>query len=181
MPLPLSRSEKQDVVSGVAERLERAQAIVIADYRGLDVTQFQTLRAKLRESGSEITVIKNSLLRRAMTDAGIEPPEDLLLGPTAVAFLYDDISSPAKALRSTVKDTEILSIKGGVMDGKRLDARGVEALADLPSRDELRAMVLGVFQAPQRNFVTVLSAPLRDLLGVLNARHTQQLEGASNG
>jgi large subunit ribosomal protein L10 len=178
--LPLTRSEKQDVVAEVTDRLKKAQAIVVTDYRGLDVHQFETLRTKLRESGSEITVIKNSLLRRALVDAGMDTPDDLLAGPTAVAFLYDDISSPAKALRATVKDTEILTIKGGLMGGARLDASGVEALADLPSREELRATFLGVLQAPQRNLVTVMSAPLRDILGVLKARQTQQLEGASN-
>jgi large subunit ribosomal protein L10 len=168
--MPLRRSEKEDVIGKMAERLGRAGAIVVTDYRGLNVAQFEELRTKLREAGSEIAVVKNSLLRRAMAQAEISAPDELLRGPTAVAFLYDDLSRPAKVLREAVKSTEILTIKGGLMGATVMDARAVGALADLPTREELLASFLSVLQAPQRNLVTVLSAPMRNLLNVLNAR-----------
>ncbi len=168
--MALKRREKEVVVADMAERLKRAEAIVITDYRGLNVSQFEDLRGKLRAAGSEIAVVKNSLLKRAMEQAGIAPQDQLLTGPTAVAFFYDDLSKPAKALREAAKTTEILSIKGGFMGASLLDAKAVEALADLPTRDELLATLLSVIQAPQRNLVTVIGAPMRNLLNVLNAR-----------
>jgi large subunit ribosomal protein L10 len=154
----------------MAQRLKKAEAVVVADYRGLDVAQMTTLRTKLRQNGSEIQVIKNSLVTLAFAEAGIEAPADLLAGPTAVILFHEDLSGPAKTLRQFAKDTQILAIKGGIMGGQRLSASGVDALAELPTKEELQATLLGVFQAPMRNFVVVTSAPLRNLVNVLNAR-----------
>lgn len=150
----------------------------MTDYRGLDVSQITTLRAKLRDDGSDMQVIKNSLARLAFQDAGITPPEDMLLGPTAVVLLYEDLAGPAKTLKQFIKDTEDLQIKGGLMGGDLLTPARVEALADLPTKPELQATFLGVLQAPMRNFVTVTSAPLRNLLTVISAYSQTEAEAA---
>lgn len=169
--MPLNRSEKEAVVNDMARRLKEAEAVVVTDYRGLTVSQIRKLRVQLRPQNSEFHVIKNSLARRAFELAGLEPPDELLTGPTALMLLYEDLSSPSKTLLGFVKETnELLSIKGGLVGGRPMGADGVKALSELPSREELRALILGTFLAPQRRVVTVLSTPLRDLAGVLNAR-----------
>lgn len=167
--MPLQRNEKESIVELMGERLGRATAIVVTDYRGLSVADLTGLRSSLRAKGCDVQVIKNTLLRRACEAAEIDPPAALLKGPTAVVLLYDDLASPTKALLEFAKKNERFEIRGGILDGKMLDAGGVKALADLPSRDELRAMLLGTLQAPQRQLVTVLGAPLRNLVTVLNA------------
>lgn len=166
--MPLELREKTAIVEDMTGRLGRATAVVMADYRGLNVTELMGLRRTMRASGAELHVIKNTLMRRACVAAGIEPPAALLSGPTAVALLYDDLSRPAKALIEFAKQHEVFAIKGGIIEGKAMDERAVKALADLPSRDELRAMLLSVFQAPQRQLVTVLAAPMRDFVSVLH-------------
>lgn len=168
--MPLKRDEKERIVADFTERVKEAEAVIITDYRGLDVAEISQLRRDLREGGSQFQVIKNTLVRRVFENAQLEVPDEMMLGPTAVAILTDDLAGPAKALLKCAKDTESLVIKGGLMGGRFLDAKGVEALSELPTRDELLAQVLGVFTAPQRSTVTVLQAPMRDFLGVLRAR-----------
>jgi large subunit ribosomal protein L10 len=167
--LALKRSEKETIVQTMGERLGRATAIVMADYRGLSVADLTGLRGAMRANGCDVQVIKNTLMLRACQEADIEPPTALMKGPTAIVLLYDDLASPTKALLEFAKKHERFEIRGGVLDGKMLDAGGVKSLAELPSRDELRAMFLGTLQAPQRQLVTVLGAPLRSLVTVLSA------------
>jgi large subunit ribosomal protein L10 len=168
--MPLKRDEKERIVADFTERVKEAEAVIITDYRGLDVAEISQLRRDLRESGSQFQVIKNTLMRRVLDNAQLDVPHEVLLGPTAVAILAEDLSGPAKALLKCAKDTESLVIKGGLMGGRFLDEKGVEALSKLPTREELLGQVLGVFTAPQRNTVTVLHAPMRDFVGVLRAR-----------
>ena len=132
----------------------------------------------LRAKGAEFHVVKNTLTLRALADAGMEAPVELLSGPTGLAFLFDDLSGPTKALKDCAKDTNILTIRGGLMGGSVLAAKGIEALADLPSREQLLAQLLGVLQAPQRQPVTILNTPLRDLVGGINAHAASEAEAA---
>lgn len=171
--MPLTRSEKEAAVGEISDRLKRAEAVVVTDYRGLSVSQLGKLRKDLRAKGAEYHVVKNTLARRALDDAGLSAPEGLMLGPTGLAFLFDDLSGPAKVLRDCAKESNILTIRGALMGGMALDAKGADALADLPSRDQLLAQFVGILQAPQRQLVTVLSAPMRDFLNVLNAKVDQ--------
>jgi large subunit ribosomal protein L10 len=165
--LPLSRSEKVAVVEQMAARLKECDALVLADYRGLDVAEMTELRTSLRKHGSEIHVIKNTLVRRAFELAEMETPEALLSGPTAIALFFEDLSSPAKALLDFAEEHDVLQIKGGMLEGDLLDAAGVDGLSSLPTKDEVRSMILGVLTAPRRQVVTVLHAPLRDLVSVI--------------
>lgn len=158
----------------MTEQLKSAGAVVITDYRGLTVANLAKLRSELRKSGGEFVVIKNSLAKRAMTEAGMTPPTAMLAGPTALLLINgDNLSATAKSLQAFIKDHQQLSVKGGIMGEHQLDAKGVTALADLPTRDELLATFLGVLQAPQRQFVTVISAPMRNFVNVLNNKAQQ--------
>lgn len=167
--MPLLLSEKEVVVQGMTERLKRATAVIVADYRGLSVADLSHLRRELRKRGSEVQVIKNTLMRRACQAAGIEPPVALLQGPTAIVLLYDDLSSPTKVLLDFAKGREVFSLRGGLVEGQALGADSVKALANLPTRDELRAQLLSMLQGPQRQLVTVLNAPLQGLARVIQA------------
>ncbi len=169
--MALSRKRKEVIIAGLVERFESAQGIVFTHYRGLDVDQLSDLRGKLRESGATFHVVKNSLLSRVFEAAGREAPDpELLRGPTAIAVLGDDLSSPTKVLFKVAKDTEILEIRGGYLGESLITAAGVEVLSKLPSREEQLAILLGTISAPSRQLVTVISAPMRDLVGVLSAR-----------
>jgi len=154
----------------MAERLQRAEAIVLADYRGLTVARLRALRRSLRDCKAEFQVIKNTLLLRAFQEAGMEAPTDLFVGPTAVTLMYDELSAPTKALLDVTKETELLTIRGGVLGGRALDAASIRSLADLPSREQLLAQVVGLFATPMRQYVTVLNAPVQGFLNVLNAK-----------
>ena len=167
--MPLQRHEKEAVVQAMTEQLRSADAVVVTDYRGLTVAQLRKIRRALRAVGAEIHIIKNSLARRAFTAAGLDLPEDLLQGPTALAVLGEDLSGASKVLLAAVEETKLLTIKGGLLGGRSIDLKGVEMLSRLPTRPELLAIFLGTLKAPQRQLVTVLQAPLVQMVGVLKA------------
>jgi large subunit ribosomal protein L10 len=168
--LALRRDEKETIVDDMATRLRRAEAVVFTDYRGLSVAQVSQLRRRLRDRGSEFQVVKNTLVRRAFDEVGLPTAEDLFVGPTAVVLLYEDLSGTTKTLLDFAKESNILAIKGGLLGRQALDAKSVAALADLPSREQVQAQLLGVLGAPARQTVSLLAAPARGLLNVLNAR-----------
>jgi len=168
--VPLLRRQKEAVVAAMTERLTQAHAIVVADYRGLDVAQMSRLRRELRPSGAVMHVVKNSLARRALEAAGLDTMDEHLVGPTLIVLLGEDLAAPTKAVLKAAKDTDKLRVKGGLLGGRTIDARAVAALADLPSREELLAQFVGLLEAPQRQLLAVLEAPQRDLIGVFQAR-----------
>ncbi len=165
--MALNRSQKEQIVETMAARLKDAGALIVADYRGLSVAELTDLRVRLRKSGSELHVIKNTLVKRAFSMAGLETPETLLSGPTAVALFFENLSEPAKTMLDFAKTHEAMSLKGGVVEGKGFGPAGVEMLSKLPTKDEVRGMILGVVQAPARQLAGVLQAPLRDLVSVI--------------
>lgn len=151
------RSEKTAVVEEVRERLDDAEAIFVTEYRGLDVKSMADLRSGLREAGATYKVYKNTLARLAAREAGLADLEDLLVGPVALAFAGDDVAKTAKALREFVGSNPNLVIKGGVMSGAMLSADDVQALADLPSREELLAKFAGGLQAPTQKMASLMN------------------------
>jgi large subunit ribosomal protein L10 len=160
------------------ERIARATSILAVDYRGLTVAQVTDLRRKLREAAGdkvEYRVAKNTLLKRAADGTPLAGIEAFLAGPTAVAFAFDEPAAVAKVLVDFAKDHEKLAIKGGVIDGDVVDTRGIEALASMPSKQQLRAMLAGTLQAPLRNLAGSLYALLSNLRHALEQRQ-QQLE-----
>jgi large subunit ribosomal protein L10 len=176
--LAISREKKEAMVSEYSEKLRRSQALFVTEYRGLTVKQTEALRRDLRAGDSELLVTKNTLLARALTDAGLPAPESLLSGPTAVTFCFGELTAPAKTLLKYARDTKIIVLRGGMVGQSVFDGAGVQALSELPSRDQMRAQVVGTLQAPLAGLVNVLSGPVRGFLTVLNAR-IGQLEQAA--
>ncbi|APO47886.1 50S ribosomal protein L10 [Paenibacillus sp. FSL H7-0942] len=149
---------KQESVDAVTAKLRESVTTVVVDYRGLNVAQVTELRKQLREAGIEFQVLKNSLLRRAAAAAELTELENVLTGPTAIAFSVDDVVAPAKILNDFAKKNDALELKGAVVEGRVIGVEEVKALAELPSRDGLLSMLLSVLQAPVRNFALAVKA-----------------------
>ncbi|WP_419924649.1 50S ribosomal protein L10 [Candidatus Poriferisocius sp.] len=169
------RPEKVAVVDEVRERISAAEAVVITDYRGLDVTGLADLRHQLREVGGEYKVYKNTLTRFAAQELKLDL-DDVLVGPTALAFTGTradgtpgDAVSLAKALCRYSEGSDFLSIKGGVLDGQVLSADEVGTLSKLGTRSEILAEFLGLLEAPLAELAGLLEAPLVELAGLLDA------------
>jgi large subunit ribosomal protein L10 len=175
----MQKSEKEKVVAELTERLRTTETLIVADYRGLTNAEIDGLRTKLIASGARFTVVKNTLTRRAAEAAGAEALLTLLEGPTAIAFLESegDPVAVAKALGDAARETKVLAIRGGVLEGKPMTADEVESLAKLPPVDVLRGQVLGAIVAPLQNLAGLLAAPLTNLVGLIDARIAQLEEG----
>ena len=172
------KSEKERIVAELAERLKSTPTLFVADYRGLSVTEIDDLRTKLIERGARFTVVKNTLTKRAAEEAGAEALLAMLEGPTAIAFIEadGDMVAVAKALADTARETRVLEIRGGVMQGREIPASSVEDLAKLPPLDILRGQVLGAVIAPLSAFAALVRAPLQNLHGLIDARIEQLQE-----
>jgi large subunit ribosomal protein L10 len=173
------RKEKEQVVAELAERLRSAQTLILADYRGLSVSELDEVRTKLLEHGARFHVVKNTLTKRAADEAGFETLKELLDGPTAIAFVGDgDMVSVAKTLSETARRTRVLELKGGILEGTPMDASQVAELAKLPPADVLRGQVLGAIVGPLNEIVGLFAAPVQDFVGLLDARIEQLGEDA---
>ena len=175
----MKKEDKERVVGELTERLKASETMLVADYRGLTMPQIDELRSKLLESGARFTVVKNTLTRRAAEAAGADALLALLEGPSAIAFLEadGDMVAAAKALADMARDSKVLAIRGGVMQGRSVTAEEVETLAKLPPIDVLRGQVLGAIVAPLTALLGLVSAPLQNLHGLIDAR-IEQLGGA---
>jgi large subunit ribosomal protein L10 len=173
----MQRSEKEKVVAELAERLRSTDTLIVADYRGLSVTDINKLRGELLEHGARFTVVKNTLTRRAAEEAGADALLALLDGPTAIAFLESegDPVAVAKALSTAARETRVLEIRGGILDGQEIGEDEVKSLATLPPADVLRAQLVSAVSGPLMTVVGLFTSPLRDLVNVLDAR-IKQLE-----
>jgi large subunit ribosomal protein L10 len=172
----MQKSEKERVVQELTERLQGAETLIVADYRGLTVTEIGELRGKLLEHGARFSVVKNSLTKRAAESAGVEPLLALLEGPTAIAFLESDGDpvAVAKALDDAVR-AETITLKGGLLEGAEIGADDLKQLAKLPPAETLRAQLVGAVAGPLTAVVGLFAAPMRELVGVIDAR-IRQLE-----
>ena len=171
----MNRDNKQELVTEMHERLARAKAVFLADFRGMDVGKATTLRNELRGASVEYKVFKNTLLERASQGTDMECLSPYLTGPTAIAISYDDPVSAAKVLSKFAKDPQgKFVLKVGVLSGKLLDVKQIQALAELPSREVLLAKMLGSMQAPATNFVGVLAALPGSLVRALDAIRAQK-------
>ena len=160
---------KEQVVNEIKEKFQRAEAVVLVDYRGLNVAEVTELRKRLREAGADYKVYKNTLMTRALTELGIEGLIPYLTGPNAVALGYDDPVVPAKIISEFAKDHDKLEIKVGMISRKVIGVEGIKALANLPSKEVLVAQALGGLNAPITGFVNVLQGNIRKLVYALNA------------
>lgn len=165
---------KSQNVEEIKEKISKAQSVVLVDYRGLTVEQLTELRSNYRKAGVEYKVYKNTMMRFAFKDAGLEDFNEFLKGPSAIAFGYDDPVQVAKITAEFAKTNTKLEIKAGIVDGKVIDLEGVKNLANLPPREVLIAQVLGGFNAPIQGFTNVLQGTIRSLAIVLNAISEKQ-------
>ena len=165
----MKKNSKEAIVAELAGKMATAKASFLADYRGLTVDQVNALRGKLRETGVEYRVVKNTLLKLAIKETGAACLEPMLTGPTAIAIAQDDPVAPAKVLSEYAKSNDKFELKGGALEGKPLSLADIKALSDLPSREVLLAKMLGSMNAPVTNFVGVLAAVPRSLVQVLAA------------
>jgi len=174
----VKKEDKERVVAELTERLRTSETLIVADYRGLTMPQIDELRSKLLEHGARFAVVKNTLTRRAAEAAGADALLAMLEGPTAIAFLEasGDPVAVAKALADAARTSRVLTIRGGILEGRPIEGAAVEELAKLPPADVLRAQVLGAITAPLTAIVGLFTAPLQDLYGLLDAR-IEQLGG----
>jgi large subunit ribosomal protein L10 len=169
------RADKERIVSELATELGSADTLIVADYRGLTNKQLEALRDALLDQGARFRIVKNTLTRRAAELAGADALLAMLEGPTAIAFIESggDPAAVAKALAATAKETNVLVLRGGILEGKTLSGEDVAELATLPPLDVLRGQLVGAVVAPLTQLVALVSAPLRDLHGLVDARIRQ--------
>jgi large subunit ribosomal protein L10 len=177
----VKKEDKEKVVSELTERLKASETLLVADYRGLTMPQIDALRSRLIESGASFTVVKNTLTRRAAEAAGAEALLTLLEGPSAIAFIETDgdAVAVAKALADSARETRILTVRGGIMQGRVISGDDVGELAKLPPLDVLRGQVLGAIIAPLTALLALVNAPLQNLVGLIDAR-IEQLEAGGD-
>ena len=180
----MKKEDKERVVAELSERLGTTETLLVADYRGLTMPQIDALRSKLIEHGARFSVVKNTLTRRAAEATGSDTLLALLEGPTAIAFLESDGDpvAVAKALVDAARETRVLEIRGGVLEGRPIEAAEIESLAKLPPFDVLRSQVLAAVIAPLTGIVALFTAPLQDLYGLIEARIEQlEAQGDTSG
>ena len=171
------KREKERVVADLVERLRSSDTLIVADYRGLTMPEIDGVRTEVLKHGARFTVVKNTLTKRAAEEAGVPELVELLNGPTAIAFVGEgDMVGVAKALNDTARQTKILTLRGGILQGKPMSADQVRDLASLPPAEVLRGQVLGAIVAPLNAIAGLINAPLQDLVGLIDAR-IEQLGG----
>lgn len=176
----MERTEKVAEIEALKAKLVKAQSIVMADFRGLTVDKDTALRNELRKAGCEYKVIKNRLVGLAVKGTPMEVMTKALKGPTGIAYSFEDASAPAKVLTKFVKaeETVKLKLKGAYIDGKLLDEKGVESLATMPGKDEVRATFLATLLAVPQNFMRLALAAQQNFVYLLRAREEKENGGA---
>lgn len=162
--MPKTKVQKQNMVTDISDKLAKANSLVFADYQGLTMSQLSTIRNELALQSAEFTVTKNNLLKIALKNASQAFDDSVLVGPIATLFAFGDEISPIKVLTKAIKDNNIGKIKGGFIDGEFIDADKVNKLSQLPSKEQLRAQVVGTIAAPLYGLVNVLQGNIRNLV-----------------
>lgn len=168
--MAITRAKKEDLVAQYKALIEQTDAMVFTDYRGITVQQVQALRAALKESGSTYTVVKNTLFRIALEQSSKDVhPNGLLDGPNGVAFMGEDIAKSMTALKNWLKTSEVVQVKGAILESSVLSATETDALSELPTKEQILAKLLGMINAPASSLVRVINAPATDLTRIINA------------
>lgn len=166
----MKKQDKVLAVQNLAEKLKIAKSVIIADYRGLKVSQISDLRNAVKKAGGEIMVVKNTLVSRALTEAKLPIPEEALTGPTAITLSFEDEIAPIKALNNYIKLNSLPVFKAGIWEKGLLTVQDLERLAALPSKNEMIARLLGQLLAPAQNLLYVLTANQQKLVYLLQKR-----------
>lgn len=163
--------DKKYIIDELFERVNTSPFVLVVDYTGMTVPEFNELRVSLTENGAECHVAKNTYMRKALENAGLPDISSELLGQTAFITGESDVCAAAKAVKAFGKKAKKLAVKTGILDGDVIDAAQVNALAELPSRDVLLATLLSVINAPATQLVRVINEPATSLARVINAKH----------
>jgi len=174
--LAIKRERKVELLDIYRSQVKNSSALVFTNFRGLSVANLQSLRVRLNDTNTGFMVVKNSLLGIALKENGLPSPDSLLSGPNAVAFLGEDIGRSVKSILEWIRVEKVGEISGALLGNSVLDAKGAEALADLPSKEQVLAQVLGVINAPASSLARILTAPSASLVRVINA-HVEQQNG----
>ena len=169
----MNRTEKEQVIGELHEKMAKAKVAILAEPRGLDVATITELRRKLRDAKVEYRVVKNTLAARAAKGTMLELVAEKFVGPTAIVISYDDVVVPAKLLADFMKDRENFAIRTAVIEGRVVDAKGVQALAKLPGLKELRGQIAAMIAQPATQLARMLGTPGQQLARVLGARGEQ--------
>jgi large subunit ribosomal protein L10 len=169
----LNRTEKEQVIGELHEKMAKAKAAIIAEPRGLNVAVVTELRRKLRDAKIDYRIVKNTLAARAAKGTPVEPLAAKFVGPTALVMSYDDVVAPAKLLADFMKDRDNFTIRTAVIEGKVVDAKGIQALAKMPGLHELRGQIAAMIAQPATKLVRVIGTPGLQLARVLGARREQ--------
>ena len=165
----MPNAQNQEMLANIKADLEASGAVWVVDYRGLTVKEIQQLRRNIREADGQMKVYKNTLMRIALEQSELPTLDDMLEGPSAFVFAGDDVAAAAKAVKNFAKDNQNLEIKGGLMEGKAVSAAEVEAIASLPSREELIAQIAGAISGVARGLATTINGVPRGLAQVVKA------------
>ena len=176
--MSLNLEQKQSVVAEVSAQLKNAQAVILAEYRGLDVTRVTDLRSRARKSGVYLRVLKNTLARRAMKGTSFEKLTEQMIGPLIYGIAQDPVAG-AKVLAEFAKDNELFVIKGGAMPNAVMSAKDIKTLASMPSREELLAKLVGTLQAPIAKLVRTMNEVPGKFVRTLAAVRDQQEKAAA--
>lgn len=169
----MNRTEKEQVIGELHEKMAKAKAAIVAEPKGLDVATVTELRRKLRDQKVEYRVVKNTLAARAAKGTSLESVAEKFVGPTAIVMSYDDVVVPAKLLVEFMKDRENFAIRTAVIEGKVVDAKGVQALAKMPGLQELRGRIAAMINQPATMLARMLGTPGQQMARVLGARKEQ--------
>jgi large subunit ribosomal protein L10 len=169
--LALSKQKKQEVLNLYSEWVTKGQAFIMVEYTGVSMKQLDAIRTKLRETGAEFHIMKNTFARKVFTEQGFSIPADMMVNSTAVAIAFSDAAATAKALTETTAKMEAIKIKGGFLGNQALSVSQVKALAELPPLPVVRAQLLGTLQAPASKLVRTLAEPARSVAYVIQAKY----------
>ncbi len=167
--MAITKQRKEEVLATYQDWLKRSQALILVEYTGAKMKDMDNIRAKVRETGGEFHVVKNTLVRRAFANSGMSLPEDVLDKSTAISFAFTDPAATAKALSDATRNLDFVKVKGGFLAGQRLNPAQIKALAELPPLPIVRAQLLGVLQAPAGKLVRTIAEPARSLAAVFRA------------
>ena len=169
----MNRTEKQEVIDKLHEKMARAKSAILAEPKGLDVATVTELRKKCREAQVEYRIVKNTLAIRAAKGTSLELLSEQFAGPTALVMSYADVVAPAKILTEFAKDRENFSLRTAVVEGKVIDVKGIQALAKMPGLPELRSRLAGILAQPATKLARLIGTPGQQLARVLDARREQ--------
>ena len=167
--MAISKERKRELVAQYVELLQRAEGLVITEYRGMTMGDLDALRSKLREQNAQFTITKNTLFKIALREAGMVVPEDLLNGPVATVFAFENLPGAVKTLLEFADEQELLVVKGGILGQTVISEAELQPLSKLPPMDVLRAQLVGMVTMPLTGFMSLLEEPGRQVVGVLRA------------